>query len=131
MALSVLAKQWLRTAVGNNDYGNEIIAAIESQGSGPAAKVASIGGTTNLPAAVVAPVTMTGAATAGGATPSATNVNTAIDAATAQIKGFLDVKADNVDIETLRVAVEARLDVVEAKVDAIISALTLAGLMTA
>lgn len=41
----------------------------------------------------------------------------------------LDLKADNADVETLRTEAEARLDAVEAKIDAVIAALKAANLM--
>jgi predicted RecA/RadA family phage recombinase len=94
-----------------------------------AAVVAALGTTSNLTAAVVAATTFAGAACAGGSTPTATNVNTAIDAATAAVKTALDLKADNVDLETLRTETEARLDAIEAKVDAFLASLKAAGLM--
>lgn len=129
MSLSQDTKNRLAVALTSHDAANEVIDALSTSLGSPAGAVAAIGTTTNLAAAVVAPVTMTPAACAGGASPSATNVNTAIDSATAQIKGFLDAKADNVDLETLRTQVEARLDTIEAKVDAIITALKGASLM--
>lgn len=63
--------------------------------------------------AVVATV-FTGAATAGGATPSDANVNTAIDAHAAEAKTALDLKADNADL----ISVAAKLDDVIAKLKA-------------
>lgn len=101
MSLSDSTKKRLAKAVTSKAAADEISAAIDSQGSGPAAVVAAIGVTTNLPASNCA----------GVATPSATNVNAAIDAVTA--------------------ATEARLDVIEAKVDAILAALKAAALMSA
>lgn len=99
MSLSTNAKRRLEVALGNKTLGDEVAAAIDSSGSGPATAVAAIGTTTNIPAA----------ACAGGATPSATNVNAAID--------------------TVATAVEGRLDTLEIKVDAIIAALKGANLM--
>jgi len=100
MPLSTKVLRRLAVALGNKAAADAIAAAIDAQGSGPAAKVTAIGTTAALPAA----------ACAGGATPAATDVNTAINTVTA--------------------AAEARLDGVEGKVDAIIAALKGANLMT-
>lgn len=88
-------RSYLRKALASKTQGDAVADAIT-----PMANIPVIGTTTNLPAA----------ACAGGTTPSATNVNTAIDA--------------------LRVPVEARLDVLEAKVDAILAGLKSTGKMS-
>jgi hypothetical protein len=99
MTLSVDAKRRLTVAVANETAGAELAAAIDAQGSGPAAVVSAFGATTNLPAA----------ACAGGASPSATNVNAAID--------------------TVAAAAEARIDALESKVNDLLASLKAAALM--
>lgn len=129
MSLSQKTKDRLEKALTSKTAAAEVVAAIDSQGSGPAAVVAAFGTTTNLTALAPTAVTMTAAACAGGATPAATDVNAAINSATAEIKTMLDAKADNADAETLRTEVEARLDAIETKVNAMLTALKAAGLM--
>lgn len=122
MSLSTNAKRRLEVAVANSAAGKELADAIDSGGNGPAAVVAAFGATTNLTALVPAAATLTalvpaaatltalvpaaatftGAACGGGATPANTDVNTAIDAATAKVKTAVDLKSDNADVETLR-----------------------------
>lgn len=99
MTLSADAVKRLKTAVTSGDVGAELAAAIDASGSGPAALVAALAASTNLPAA----------ACAGAATPSATNVNAAID--------------------TVAAVAETRLDNLEIKVNAILAALKAANLM--
>lgn len=99
MSLSSTVLRRLAVAMGNKAAADAIAAAIDSNGSGPAAVVAAFGATTNLPAA----------ACDGDATPSATNVNAAIDAVAA--------------------VAETRLDAVEAKVNAILASLKSSGQM--
>jgi hypothetical protein len=99
MTLSTDAVKRLKTAVTSNAVGAELAAAIDASGSGPAALVAALAASTNLPAA----------ACAGAATPSATNVNAAID--------------------TVSAVAETRLDNLEIKVNAILAALKAANLM--
>jgi hypothetical protein len=159
MTLSTDAKRRLEVAVANSTAGKELADAIDSGGNGPAAVVAAFGSTTNLTALVptaasltaLVPTaaTFTGAACGGGATPADSDVNTAIDAATAKVKTAVDLKADNADVETLRTEAlaalllkadnadvetllteaEARLDALEAKVNAMLAALKDASLM--
>lgn len=107
MALSAKAKKRLEVAMCRRTEALEVIAAIDSNGSGPAAAVALLGTTTNIPT-----VSAT-LSTSGGNTYSDAAVKTAIDGAG----------------NTLRVAAEARLDAVEAKLDAVIAALKAASLM--
>lgn len=129
MSLSTEAKRRLIVALTNKAAGEEVAAAVDSQGSGPAAVVTAFGSTTNLTALVVTATTIAAAATAGGSAPTATQVNAAIDTATAAIKTALDLKADNADAETLRTQVEGRLDALEAKIDLILANLKSASLM--
>ena len=129
MSLSSIVLRRLAVALGNKKAAEEIAAAIDSNGSGPAATVAAFGATSNLSALAVSATTLTPAACAGGATPSATDVNAAIDALAGELKTALDLKADNVDAENLRSEAEARLDAIETKVNAIIAALKGANMM--
>jgi len=129
MTISADAKKRLTAAVTSKAVADELVAAIDAPGSGPAGVVVAFGVTANLTALAPIAVTMTGAACAGAATPSATDVNAAINSATAEIKGFIDAKADNADVETLRTEVEARLDALEAKVNAVLTSLKAASYM--
>lgn len=101
MSLSVEQLRRLEVALTSKEVAHAIAAAIDAQGSGPAAKVAAIPASTNLPAA----------GTQGGATPTATQVDAAI--------------------ATVAAVAESRLDALETKVNALITALTNAGLMAA
>lgn len=80
MTISTNAKARLAVAVTSNDVANELVAAIDSQGSGPAAVVTAIGTTVAIPSA----------ACAGGSAPTAAQVNTAIDAVAAGAESRLD-----------------------------------------
>lgn len=99
MSLSTEAKRRLNKAVSSASVGKEIASAIDAEGSGPAALVASFGSTTNLPAA----------ACAGGSAPTATQVNAAID--------------------TVAAVAETRLDALESKVNDLLTKLKSAGYM--
>jgi hypothetical protein len=99
MSLSSDAKRRLEVALASKSAGDEVAAAVDSQGSGPAAVVAALGTTADIP----------GAACAGAATPTATQVNAAID--------------------TVAAVAESRLDAIEIKIDAILGALKTANLM--
>lgn len=96
-----------------------------------AAVVAALGVTSALSALVPAAAVISASAGtyAIPAEPTGAEVDTAIDQATAKVVTALLAKADNVDAETLRTQAEARLDAIEAKVDAVIAALKSAGLM--
>ena len=99
MTLSTRTKRQLAVGIANQAAATELIAAIDAQGSGPAAVVTAFVSTTDLPVS----------ACAGTTTPSATNVNAAIDTVTA--------------------ATEARLDAIESKINSILTALKNASLM--
>ena len=124
MSVSDEAKRRLATAVTSQAVAEELVAAIDSQGSGPAAVILAFGVTTNLTPLVVAAATFSTSAMAAvaPAAPTAAEVAAAINAATAKVKTVVDLKADNVDVETLRTEVEARLDAIEAKFDALLVA---------
>lgn len=129
--LSAKAKKVLTVALANKAVGAEIAAAIDSGGNPQAAAVAALGTTADLSAAVVTAVTFDPSAGvwAVPAEPTGAEVDTAIDLALAQVKAVVDVKADNEDLETLRTEAEDRLDAIESKIDAVITALKAAGLM--
>jgi hypothetical protein len=100
MALSSKAKKRMEVALARRDVAQEVCAAIDSSGSGPAANVPEIGVTVNLPAAALST--------------SDTYTDAAVNGA----------------INALKSAAESRLDVLEGRVDAIIAALQAAGLMS-
>lgn len=159
--LSVKAKKVLTVALANKAVGAEIAAAIDSGSNPQAAAVAVFGATTNLSALVVTPTALTPAvvaattfaATVGTyalpAEPTGAEVDATVDAALAQVKAVVDIKADNADletmrgevetalddkadnadVETLRTETEGRLDAIESKINAVITALKGAGLM--
>ena len=89
----------------------------------PSATVAELGTTSDLTALVVAATTLSDLSTGDSYTDAAVN------AIFAEVETALDLKADNADVETLRTEVEARLDNIEAKIDAILGALKASGLM--
>lgn len=99
MSVSDEAKRRLEVAVTSKAVAEELVAAINAPGSGPAVVVAGFGVTTNLPAANCA----------GGAAPTAVQVNAAIDAVSA--------------------TAEARIDALEAKVNELLTALKNASYM--
>lgn len=94
-------------------------------------EVAEMGVTSNLSALLptAAVITASAGTYAIPAEPTGAEVDAAIDQATAKVVTALLAKADNVDAETLRTQAEARLDAIEAKIDAILAALKDAGLM--
>jgi hypothetical protein len=106
MALSQRTKDILEVAMADRRSAQELAAAFDGIAvADVAATVAALGATTNLPA-------------------SAASLSTGDTYADAAVAAAIDGAVD-----ALRVAVEARLDAAEAKVDAIISALKNAGLM--
>ena len=101
MSLSQRTKDIVVVAMADKKAAEELSAAVDSQGSGPAAAVAALGATTNIAAAVLA--------TAGGNTYSDASTKAAIDGVT--------------------VNVEARVDALGSKIDEVIAALKAADLM--
>lgn len=99
MTISKDVKHRLAVALASVEAADAVAAAIAAGGNGPAELLADLELSTVFDAA----------ATAGGATPSAADVNAAIDA--------------------LAGAVHTRLNVIENKINAILGALTAAGLM--
>lgn len=109
-----------------------VVAAIDAQGSGPAAAATALGTTSNLsPAVVVATVIAASNLTAAiPAEPTKAEVDAGIDTLKTAAVTALNLKADNVDVETLRTQTEARLDAIEAKIDEVIAKLKAAALMS-
>lgn len=134
MALSKRSKDILIVAMADRRSAQEITTAIDAlvHIAEPAADVAALGTTTALSAAVVAAATIANSnlTAAVPAEPTKAEVDTGIDTLRTAAVGYLNVKADNVDVETLRTQVEARLDGAEAKIDAVITSLVAAGLMS-
>jgi len=129
MSLSPAAKNRLNIALVSKTAGSELAAAIDLKNPVPATKIIALGTTTNLSPLVVAPTTIAASACAGGDTPSATDVDLAIDAATLAIASALDLKCDNADAETLRTQTESRLAAIEAKMDAMLGSMKAANRM--
>ncbi len=103
MALSDKAKKRFIAAMAKRTEAQEILTAIDAlHAVSPAAHVAALGATVNLPAA------------AGTYAIPAEPTGAEVDAT----------------VNSLRTAVETRLDNVEAKVDSVITALIAAGLMS-
>jgi hypothetical protein len=131
MTISTRAAKRFKVAMGNGDDGAEIISAIEAGGNPQADAVAAIGATSNLSALAVTATVISDSdfTAANAAEPTKAEIDAGIDTLRTAVVTALDLKADNADCETLRTEVEARLDAIEAKVDALIAALKSAGLM--
>jgi len=130
MSLSESSKEILVVAMANRKAAEEVAAAIDSNGSGPAASIAAIS-SSNMAALVPVAATISNSTSTAVAptAPTMAEVNTAIDAASAKVITALAAKADNVDAETLRTEAEARLDAIETKINAVIAALKAVGMM--
>jgi hypothetical protein len=102
MSLSVPAQKALKNALASKELGEEVAAAIDAQGSGPADEVDAIGSTSDLSAV--------SGTYADSAEPTGAEVDAAIQASVDEV--------------------EARLDVIEAKIDEVIAALKAAALMS-
>lgn len=123
----------IKGSIANPEAAQEVINMIDSaiSSASQATVIAALGATTNLSAAVVV-ATDIPASNLTAAIPSAptkAEIDAGINAVVLNIETALDLKADNADVETLRTQSEARLDAIEAKVDALIAALKTAGLM--
>ncbi len=110
MSLSTAAAKALNNAIADKDLGEEIAAAIDAGGAGPAGVVAAIGDATDLVAGTPA------------ASALADNAKETIDTA-------LNLKADQSDYAAMVTAAEARLAAAEAKIDEVIAALKAADMM--
>lgn len=106
MALSDNAKEAIRRAVTEDKAADEISAAIDSNGSGPAADPADLAASTALP------------------TPAAIAASYA-DLAAARTS----VNALRSDVVAIQSGAEVRLDAVEAKINALLDALRAAGMI--
>jgi hypothetical protein len=123
MTLSANARTSLDIATGSTKVGKEIADAINSGGNPVAATVAAFGATANLTALVPTATSLSDLST------SNTYTDADVNAVFAEVETALDAKADNADVETMRTESEARLDAIESKVNAILTALKNAGLM--
>lgn len=133
MSLSSEAKYHLSVAMSNDKLAQEVAGAIDAlHTAAPAAHVAVLGSTSNLSAAVVSATVIAASdlTAVDSAHPTKAEVDTGIDTLKSAVVSALDLKADNADLETLRTQAEARLDAIEAKIDAVINALVAAGLMS-
>lgn len=106
-----------------------IFTKIESEKIIKATAIAAMGNTTDLIAAVVVPATIADSnlTAANAAAPTKAEVDAGINTLKAAVVNVLNIKADNVDLETLITSTEARLAAIEAKVDAVIAALKTSG----
>lgn len=131
MSLSSKLRNALANALGNKALSKELADTVDIGAVTQAGAVALLGSTSNLSALVPAAASISGSAGtyAIPGDPTGAEVDTAIDQATAKVVTALGLKADNVDAETLRTQTEARLDAIEAKIDAVITALKNASLM--
>lgn len=132
MALSKRSKDILIVSMADRRSAQEITAAIDALvAATPAGAVAVLGVTSNLSAAVVAPTTIVDSnlTAVDAANPTKAEIDTGIDTLRDAIETALDLKSDNVDLNTLRSEIEDRLDDLEAKIDEVIDALVVAGLM--
>lgn len=139
-ALTIAAGE-LPTGIPQANVSGLVAALAAKLTATQATTIAALGSTSNFSALVVAAaglVAGTPTAAAQGASYDQTALNAALDLKTEQadfaqlvtdMNAALLLKADNVDAETLRTQVEARMDAVEAKIDAVIAALKTAGVM--
>ncbi len=111
MALSNKAVEGLKRALTEDEVALEIKQAIDANGSGPAAHVALFGATTNLSLA----------------SPGAAALNAIFS--DVEVETALGLKSDQAAVSAMMATAETRLDNLEAKINAIITALVNAGLM--
>jgi hypothetical protein len=136
MALNKRQKERLEIALGDFASRNEdvkaIIAAVDSVLlESRADYVAPLGTTANLTALVPTPADIAASDfTAIDANdPTKAEIDAGIDVLKDAVESALDLKADNADVETLRTEAEARLDAIEAKIDAWLAKQVAAGQM--
>lgn len=131
--LSAEAKRALNIALGSKQsgIGDEVADAIDASGSGPAAAVSAIGVTADLSALVptAASISASNFTAAIPAEPTKAEVDAGIDALKNKVITALGLKADNADAETMRSEIEARMDVIEAKIDLVIANFKASGQM--
>ncbi len=122
MALTAKQRKILKDGLADGRVADEIADAIDNGVFPEGAAVANISPTSDMTALV--PAASAISASAGtyaiAAEPTGAEVDTAIDELKDKVDTSLDLKADNADVETLRVESEARLDAVEAKIDALL-----------
>lgn len=131
MASSTRLARKMRTALGGKKYSDELEAEL---GANPvAAYVAPLGATSNLSALAVTATSIAASnfTAAVAAEPTKAEVDFGINTLKTAVVTALDLKADNADCELLRTQTEARLDAIEAKVDAVIASLIAALAMAA
>lgn len=106
-----------------------IFIKIESEKIIKAAAIAAMGNTTDLIAAVVVPATIADSnlTAVNAAAPTKAEIDAGINTLKTAVVNVLNIKADNVDLETLITSTEARLAAIEAKVDAVIATLKTSG----
>ena len=123
----------IKGSIANPEAAQKVINMIDSaiSSASQATVIAALGATSDLSAAVVVATDIPASnfTAANAAEPTKAEIDAGIDAVVLNIETALNLKADNADVETLRTQSEARLDAIEAKVDALIAALKTAGLM--
>jgi hypothetical protein len=123
----------IKGSIANPAAAQEIINMIDSElsSASQATVIAALGATSALSALAVTATDIPASnfTAAIPAEPTKAEIDVGIDAVVLNIESALNLKADNADVETLRTQSEARLDAIEAKIDAVIAALKTAGLM--
>lgn len=123
----------IKGSIANPAAAQEIINMIDSElsSASQATVIAALGATSALSALAVTATDIPASnfTAANAAEPTKAEIDAGIDAVVLNIESALNLKADNADVETLRTQSEARLDAIEAKIDAVIAALKTAGLM--
>lgn len=101
--------------------------------AGVSTVIAALGSTSNLSALVVANTIIAASnfTASNAAAPTKAEVDAGIDTLKTAVVTALNLKADNVDCETLRTQIEVRLDAIEAKIDAFLAANKTSGQMAA
>lgn len=111
MALSKRAQDALKRAVTDKSAAEELRSTIDAGGNPQAAAVAAIPASTDLSLAA----------------PAAVDLNAVFD--DTEVEAALNDKADQAAVSGMMAIAESRLDALEAKVNAILTALKNAGLM--
>ncbi len=123
----------IRGSIANPEAAQEIIDMLDSVvlSATQAAAVAAMGSTSNMSAAVVVATDIPASnfTAAIPAEPTKAEIDAGIDAVMLNVESAFNLKADNADLETMRTQAEARLDAIEAKIDALISAFKACDLM--
>lgn len=111
MALSSEARRRLQYGLGSNSIGNEVADSINSGGNPVAAFVAALSASTDLSLA----------------SPASVDLNASFS--DTEVESALDAKADQSAVSDMMAIAETRLDNLESKVNAILTALKDASLM--